>query len=170
MKRFVKIIFLLLSLSYLLTPGKSCARDLEIKSYVDKTEMGVSDYFNLTIEISGSIGSIPNPDIPDLSDFYILSGPNESSSYQFINGAMSASKTFTFILQPKTAGEFTILPAKMKVKKVIVQTEPITIKVTSQRSSAQPPTPRTTPGKKPSAPSAKEPDDVFIRAESTVFL
>ena len=103
MTNLVKILFTLLFL-LLLIPGFSSARDLDIKSYVDKTEVGLTDYFNLTVEISGSIGSIPNPELPDLGDFYILSGPNESSSYQFINGAMSASKTFTFTLQPKKAG------------------------------------------------------------------
>lgn len=53
---------------------------------------------------------------PDFSDFLVLSGPNQSTSMQYINGSFSQSVTFSFILQPKGEGAFKISPATVEVE------------------------------------------------------
>ncbi len=47
---------------------------------------------------------------PKFEDMEVLSGPNVSSSFSSINGAVSNSKTFSYILRPLKEGQFTIDP------------------------------------------------------------
>ena len=172
MNRFVKIFAITAIFWFVLQPFTASGRDLELNAYVDKNTLTINDYFKYTVEISGSIGTMQKPELPDLSQFHILSGPSESSSYQYINGAMSASKTFTYLLQPKKIGEFVIQPVKLKVKKEVLKTEPIVIRAVkdagqnrgktsgqSQKSQQSQRTPDT------SREFEEDPGDVFLRAE-----
>jgi len=169
MNRILSIISPFILLTGWLFPAALFGRDIEIKASVNRTELPLGEYFQYTVEISGSIGSIPQPELPDFSEFYILSGPNESSSYQWINGVMSASKTFTFLLQPRNPGEFTLAPAKIKVKREELQSEAIVIKVAAGSGQTQ------TPGQRPQIQGAQpekrteiegNPEEVFLRAEA----
>jgi hypothetical protein len=42
--------------------------------------------------------------LPNLNDFNVLSGPNTSQSVQWINGNVSQTSTYSYILQPKKEG------------------------------------------------------------------
>ena len=56
--------------------------------------------------------SAPNIDLPNMNDFKVVTGPNQSTStsYQFINGKMSGGTTVTttWTLVPKRTGKLTI--------------------------------------------------------------
>ena len=165
MNRFVKICAVAAVIGAALIPFTAESRDLDLKAFVDKNVLTTSDYFKYTIEISGTIGSMPKPEIPDLSQFHILSGPSESSNYQYINGAMSASKTYTYLLQPMRDGEFVIQPVKLKVKREVLKTEPIIIRVGKSSSQGH------AGGQNQGIPGSgvegeAEPDDIFLRAEA----
>lgn len=71
--------------------------------------------------------------IPEIADFDVLIGPSTSTSVstQAINGKMSTetSLTFTYILQPKKEGTFTIAPATIKVNNAIYTSNALRIKV-----------------------------------------
>ena len=45
---------------------------------------------------------------PDLSNFFVVGGPNQSRSVQFINGKMSQSSSVSYVLMPKKQGVFNI--------------------------------------------------------------
>ncbi len=92
----------------------SIAGGVTIKASVSANPVGLNDNFQYSIEISGSSMSLPSVNFPNLSNFYILSGPNTSTSMQWINGKMTSSKTYTYILQPKKVGTITIGPATAK--------------------------------------------------------
>ncbi|MCB9185647.1 MAG: protein BatD [Flavobacteriales bacterium] len=79
---------------------------------------------------------------PEITDFHVLGGPNQSTSMQYINGSMSQSISFSYILQPKKEGEFTIGPAKIKSGGNTVTSNEITVRVVQgqQQASAQPST------------------------------
>lgn len=174
--RFVKFIAITGALMLAAMNAASGAA-LTIKAYADRTEVPLGEYFTYTVEISGSIGSIPDPELPDMANFYILSGPNQSSSYQFINGAMSASKSFSYVLQPKNAGDFTIAPAKLNLKKEIISSDPVTIKVvpggsgqvggqsgqSSQQGQNRNPAGQ---GQGSAQPDRANSEDIFLRAEA----
>ncbi len=85
-------------------------------------------YLKYTINANASDFSAPN-----LSDFDILSGPNQSQSQSisFVNGKTSQeiNITLTYILAPKKVGKFTIAPAKINVNGKTYQSNSVTIEV-----------------------------------------
>jgi len=89
--------------------------------------------YTLTLEN----GSGKNVKTPPFSDFTLMGGPNTSSSMQIINGSMSQSESYTYILRPNKQGTFTIGPASIDVNGVTLQTNAVTITVTAASSQPQ---------------------------------
>lgn len=114
---------------FALLPATLMAGAVKLNASVSRNTLSVDDNFTFTVEVKGSSASLPDVDFPDLTDFYILSGPNQSTSIQFINGAMSSSKSFSYILKPRKTGSFTIGKASVKVDGKNIFSKPITIKV-----------------------------------------
>ena len=70
------------------------AQEPSFQSSVDHNPVGVGEEFTFTLALNnGGVGGGKNLKLPDLSKFRILSGPNQSTSMQFVNGAMSSSVT-----------------------------------------------------------------------------
>ena len=67
----------------------------------------------------------------------ILSGPNQSSSIQIINGAQSASLTYAFVVQPKALGTFSIGSASIEQNGKTYKSDPITITVVKGSTKPQ---------------------------------
>ena len=106
------------------------AQDASFDASVDKNPVGLGDQFTLSLRLSnGGMGGGKNLQIPDLSKFHIMSGPNQSSSMQFINGAVSSSITYSYILQPKEMGKFQIGSASIEAGGNVYKTIPITLEV-----------------------------------------
>lgn len=66
---------------------------------------------------------------PSFSGFDILSGPNQSTSMQFVNGNMSQSLTYSFILQASKEGTFTIPAAKITVNGTQIESNELKVTV-----------------------------------------
>ncbi|MEI7802235.1 MAG: BatD family protein, partial [Bacteroidota bacterium] len=62
--------------------------------------------FNLTFSVQNGKGS--GLSLPSLNDFQLLGGPSTSTSVQIINGDMSQSESYTYVLRPKKQGTFKI--------------------------------------------------------------
>ena len=76
---------------------------------VEEIDARVNEPFQVSYTFSGSsINNLSNFSPPSFENFMILSGPNQSTSIQIINGAQSASITYSFVLQAKSVGTFTI--------------------------------------------------------------
>ncbi|MDH5542969.1 MAG: BatD family protein [Nitrospinota bacterium] len=91
----------------LLIPGISTASnsDLEVSIEIDKSTVSVDDYLTLEVTISGGdSGSVENPEISGIENFEVL-GIATGTQISIINMSMHKSKTFTYTLQPKKAGE-----------------------------------------------------------------
>jgi BatD DUF11 like domain len=99
---------------------------------VNRNPVGLNEQFQLSYELNSS-GTAFKP--PALNDFQVLSGPNQSTSMQFINGSMSQSITFSYILQPKREGTFKIEPATIEAGGKVVLSNMVTVNVT--KASAQ---------------------------------
>jgi hypothetical protein len=95
---------------------------------VNRNPVGSNEQFQLSYTLSGS-GTNFRP--PSLSDFMVLSGPNQSTSMQFINGAMSQSVTFSYILQPRKEGTFKIEPATIESGGRVVASNSLSLTVTA---------------------------------------
>jgi hypothetical protein len=102
---------------------------------VDKEQVSFGDYFQLTFTFEGSQGG-KNFRPPAFNNFMVLSGPNQSTRMQIINGAVSSSISYTYILQPRDEGKFTIGSASIEAEGKKYQSQPITIEVV--KGTAQP--------------------------------
>lgn len=129
----MKRILFIIQIVFVLLISISHADDLSLTASVDRTRVGVEDQLTLTISASGSgFENLPEPELPSLDHFDILS-TNQSSSSQFsiVNGKVSSSKTIDFIyyLAPQKEGTWKIGSAKLKHKGKTYSTEPIDVEV-----------------------------------------
>jgi hypothetical protein len=131
--------------------------------------VAVGDQFRLTFN---SIEKGENLTLPDLSNFDILMGPSFSSStsIQIINGKASQSQEFsyTYILNARQEGTFTIRPGSIEVNGKTYQSNSLTIQVVKGQTAAQP-----SPGQNQAADNQEggsqgspvSRSDLFIRLE-----
>ncbi len=71
---------------------------------------------------------------PDLKNFTIISGPNQQSNMQIINGVVKQSQAISYLIKPTSAGTFTIGEASAKVNGELMRSNKITLKVTKGSS------------------------------------
>ena len=129
MKKITFILFVLVSFLK--------AQNISFEASVDRTTVGLGESFELKFTIKASnINAVRGFKPPNLSNLFILSGPNQSTSMQIINGAMSASISYSYILQAKNPGSLTIGPASIFYENKEYFTKPITLNIV--RSSTQP--------------------------------
>ena len=108
----------------------AAAEDASFVATVDKNPVGIGDQFTLSLQLTNAgTGGGKNLQLPDLARFHMLSGPNQSSQMQFVNGVVSSSVTYTYILQPKEMGKFTIGSASIEVGGKVYKTAPIPLEV-----------------------------------------
>ena len=111
--------------------------DVTLRTTVDKNPVGINETFLYTIEISGKSTNLPTPDFPSLDEFTILSGPNTSTNIQFINGAMTSSKSYSFYLSCPREGTFTIPSATIEVDNEVVSSNAIELNVIKGNAPAK---------------------------------
>lgn len=75
------------------------------KLSVDRTILEIGDRLTVTYSIDGE-GSNFRP--PKFTDFKLLMGPSQSQNIQIINGKISRSLSFSFVLEAIKEGKFTI--------------------------------------------------------------
>ena len=97
---------------------------------IERTTVGQYDRFQVDFTFDGGdVNSVSNFRPPTFAGFRVLSGPNQSSSMQIINGKVSGSIGFSYILQPSNIGDFTIGSASLDLAGKTYSTQPIKIKV-----------------------------------------
>lgn len=88
----------------------------------------LGETFKITFQLDNARGT--GFDIAEWKNFIVVSGPQTSSSYSIINGVSSQEMTYTYYIQAKEEGTFTINPATVFVdgkalktdwKKIVVQ-------------------------------------------------
>jgi len=125
------------------------------------TKVDEGEQFEVTFTYSGTeMNSIGNFQPPNFNSFLILSGPNQSSNMQIINGAVSGSRAFTYYLQPRSVGKFTIGSAAISVKGQTLKSDPLPIEVVKGGTPQQ--SKKTQGGQDVSSKEISE--NVFIRA------
>jgi hypothetical protein len=101
------------------------------------TSVGLNDRFEVSFTFSGQdINGLKNFSPPDFKNFLILSGPNQSTSMQIINGARSGSVSYSYYLQPRNLGKYTIGSASIVQNEKTFKTTPFNIEVI--KGSTQP--------------------------------
>jgi hypothetical protein len=104
---------------------------------VDNNKVAENERFELRFTFEGkNLNALKNFNPPSLKDFRVLSGPNQSTSMQIINGVSSSSLTLSYILMPNTTGAYTIGSASIQYEEKTYTTDPI--KVTIVKGSQKP--------------------------------
>lgn len=88
----------------LLAAAVLAAPSFTVHSEVDASKVGVEDTVQLSITIEGTGG----PDavaVPALTNLQVAGGPYSSTQVSIINGRMSQSRTFTWVLKPRAVGK-----------------------------------------------------------------
>jgi BatD DUF11 like domain len=88
----------------LLASAVLAAPAFTVRSEVDADKVGVGDsvQFSVTIEGTGGPEAVA---LPALTNLQVAGGPYSSTQVSIINGRMSQSRTFTWVLQPRGVGK-----------------------------------------------------------------
>jgi hypothetical protein len=106
-----------------------------VRSEVDARKIGVQDQVQLTITIEGS-GAPDEIALPALTNLDAVGGPFQSTQVSIVNGRMSQSRSYAYVLQPRGVGK-----AEVGAVRVGDQVAPaIPIEVVA--GSVRPPEPR----------------------------
>ena len=131
MKRFV-VAILIFVLSFAFAKA-----EYKFTATASSTTVEVGEQIQVTFTLNTTNGKNFQP--PSFKGFTVLAGPSRSMSTQIINGQISSSLSFIYILSADLEGTFTIEPAKITVDGNVLTSNPITIKVVKggQKPSGQ---------------------------------
>ena len=104
LKFYISIFVSLLTLSVF-------AQKAELSVAVSKNKLGLNQ--RLRIEFSINKQGADNFKPPKFTNFRVIQGPSQSVSQSWINGKVSFSQSYTYILKPKRKGELIIDPASI---------------------------------------------------------
>lgn len=125
-----------------------------------------------TAEITFTVESASQVDqlqAPDLKDFIIVSGPNQQSNMQIINGNMKQSVSLSYVIKPTKTGTFQIDDATANVNGKQLHSNKLTLKVTKGSSSPEKKEKKPSPEKKKPQPVNTEENYTFTIPEKEPF-
>jgi hypothetical protein len=100
-----------------------------IVAELDRNEISLGEAAVLTITISGDLkGEVPVPEIPGVD----LQNGGTSTNMQIINGSISRESSYSYVLTPQKAGQFTIPSITATIDKETMKSVPLTLKVMGQ--------------------------------------
>ncbi|WP_339659336.1 BatD family protein [uncultured Polaribacter sp.] len=105
LKVYISIFISLLALSIF-------AQEAELSVDVSKNKLGLNQ--RLRIEFSINKQGADNFAPPSFKDFKVIQGPSQSVSQSWINGKVSFSQSYSYIIEPKRRGELIIDAASIK--------------------------------------------------------
>jgi hypothetical protein len=91
---------------------------------VSKTRVAVGEVFQVAFTLNGSGNNLV---YPNLSEFDLYSGPNQSQSMSMVNGSISQSTTISFFIAARKEGKFTIGVATVMSGNQKLESKPIVI-------------------------------------------
>ena len=112
------ISFCLLSLTF-------SAQEATLTAKVSKNKLGLNQRLRIEFSINKQGGDDFSP--PKFTNFKVVGGPSQSVSQSWVNGKVSFSQSYTYIIQPQKKGELTIGSARIKVAGKKILSEPIKI-------------------------------------------
>ncbi|MDA3861291.1 MAG: BatD family protein [Melioribacteraceae bacterium] len=104
----------------------------------DKTTVKQNERFKVYLSFDGGDrSSLKGYRPPSFKNFSVLSGPNQSSSMSIINGSVSSTITYSYIIVAPNLGEFTINSASLQFNGEEYKTNSLKVKVVKNTSKTQ---------------------------------
>ena len=101
------------------------AQEATLKASVSKNKLGLNQRLRVKFSIDKQGGDNFSP--PNFNNFKVVGGPSQSVSQSWINGTVSFTQSYTYIIQPKRKGELSIERATIKIGGKTLKSEPIKI-------------------------------------------
>jgi hypothetical protein len=93
----------------------------------NRNVVGVNQNLKVSFKLKDAKGNNFQP--PDFKYFRVVGGPNQSTSMRIVNGNVSRSITYSYYLQPKREGKFSIGSASIQVDGETLRTNSLNITV-----------------------------------------
>lgn len=154
------------AVAMLCAPLAAQAQDISIQADVNPKQGAVGQPLRLVVSVSGQANLQGGPQLPDLSDFQVYNG-GQSSNFSWVNGQVSSSLNFTYVLVPKHAGQFTIGPVQITHAGQTYATQPMTVAIGA--ASGAPPA-ASAPPAAGAAPQASAPAIQSERSRGPAFV
>lgn len=115
------------------------ADDVRVTAGVQSRQvaMGETVNFTLTVEGAGMSGVSPTPP-QNMVGLQVLGGPSSANQFSFVNGVISSSRSYTWVLGPTAVGKARIPATDVKIGSQIYRTEAIEIEVLPAGAPGQP--------------------------------
>ena len=99
----------LVALEAALLPAISDAQadSISVEVSLSRDKIGLDEQSTMQVTLSGASQNLPEPDIPNMPNIEVYS-QGRSSNISIVNGQMSASVTYRYLLVPQQAGSFPI--------------------------------------------------------------
>ena len=91
------------------------AAGISVTLKLDREEVTTLDSIEMVISVSGTQKNVSQPTVKGLESFNVTRG-GTSSRVEIVNGKVNAGIDYTYIIQPKSTGTFTIGPAEVSYK------------------------------------------------------
>ncbi len=88
-------------------PLQARAADIIVTAQLDRDTIGLDEQATLQVEVSGSVQNLPSPQLPTLPMFEVYS-QGRSSNISIVNGQVSSSVTYRYMLLPTKPGTYVI--------------------------------------------------------------
>ncbi|MGK0364495.1 MAG: hypothetical protein ACI85O_001552 [Saprospiraceae bacterium] len=122
----MKKIVILLLLCFISLVGMQ-AQDGKFTVTVSTDSILMDNQFQVSFTLENVKGT--EFEAPSFGDFNVLTGPNMSSSFSMMNGAVTQTVSYTYILRPKDIGNYFIEPASIKTGETYLETAPLEVMV-----------------------------------------
>jgi len=107
-------------------------QNVEFTASVNKKIVGLDESFTLTYKLNTSGEKFKPPVLSD--NFKIYSGPNQSTSMSYVNGKISSSISYQYMMVPINVGTYVIEPASIQVDGKRYSSNPIEIEVVKTKT------------------------------------
>ncbi|HNW44371.1 MAG TPA: BatD family protein [Elusimicrobiales bacterium] len=147
---------------------RAAAAALTISAETDRTAVEINENLVLTVHVAGDSASVPEPKMPNMQNFNSYSS-GRSQSISIINGKITTSVSFTYILSPRFLGMQKIPSISVFNGKDTAFTPEIEINVTKAAPAAQrPAAQRQAQGARHAATAGQARGDaqIFLKAET----
>ena len=104
------------------------AQEAELSVKVSKNKLGVNQRLRVEYTINKQGGD--NFKQPNFKNFKVVGGPSQSVSQSWINGVVSFSQSYTYIIEPRKVGEYNLPSASIEIDGETITSKPVKVIVT----------------------------------------
>ena len=122
MKHKITYIFILLSFV-----TQAIIAQVAFKTTVSKNKLGVNQRFRIVFSINKQGADNFTP--PSFKNFRVIAGPSQAVNQSWTNGKISFSQSYTYIIQPKSIGSYTIPSATIQLNGKTLKSNAVKINV-----------------------------------------